>query len=466
MITGNAFLHADQSLLDALARMTRSIRGREAIYIALSRLRPRNRTPIRVRIAAQLFAPLVAGHGCEIYILSNGDLVVLGTDMPPSALEVQGERLRALFRSDPGSAGEGPDGNDAFLTLYDLQRDRESLRLRVEELGRDHVEMIESQREAAQSERDKDEPLAPGHLRHIARALGNLDPQPLVQRQAVLRIDEDRHGRFHYEEYYVAMAEVRQACAPNVDLFANRWLFQDVCRELDPRIVAAITQLPLPKPPIGVGLNLNLETVLSPTMERLHTALPKGSRMTVEVQVIDAFTNLDRLGQANAWLSARGHSLVLDGVSARALAMIDPARLDVGGLKLTWDPDLADPAAIWEGPHPKALIRMLGLDRIILARVENETALTWGMAQGIRSFQGFFVDRVIGATTMAGCPKREMCTLAQCVERRRSAAGPTRRACPNPPHLDSVTRLHNLAGGLGGRSASGTPAAPQGGVHG
>ncbi|WP_176793597.1 EAL domain-containing protein [Rhodospira trueperi] len=425
--------------------MSRSSAGREALFVGLSRLRPINRTPTRLRIAAQLFAPLVSGYGCEVFSLSSGDLVIMGNGMPPGTLELQGERLRALFRSDPGSRGTALDGRDLFLTIYDLTTDNRALENRIRLLAEDRDTLTGPMNPSSPP---PDRPMEPGLLRQISGALQKLDPRPLMQRQVVLRIDEERHGAFHYEEFFVSMAEVRRACARGIDVTASRWLFQEICRQLDQRAIAAMTRLPLPEQPVGVGLNLSVDTVLSPAMKAFTGVLPEGTTLTVEVQVIDAFSTLDRLGEANRWLRDRGHRLVLDGVTPRALSMIDPARLDVGGLKLMWDPDLDDPAAIWDGPHPKAMIEMMGADRIVLSRVETDQALTWGLTAGIHAFQGFFVDRVIGATTMAGCPQRKACTLMQCVERRRSAAGPTRRTCPNPPQLDAITRLHKFGEGV------------------
>lgn len=459
MRVGNSLVHADQSLLDSLARMSRSGAGREALFVGLSRLRPINRTPIRLRIAAQFFAPLVSGYGCEVFSLSSGDLVIVGSGMPPGTLELQGERLRALFRSDPGSRGEGLDGRDLFLTTYDLTHDSRTLESRIRLLAEDRDTPTGPMNHPGHT---PDRPLEPGLLRQVSGALQKLDPRPLMQRQVVLRVDEDRHGAFDYEEFFVSMTEVRRACARDIDLMASRWLFQEICRQLDQRSIAAMTRLPRPDPPIGVGLNLSVETVLTPAMRAFTGLLPEGAPLTVEVQVIDAFSNLDRLGEANRWLRDRGHSLVLDGVTPRALAMIDPARLEVGGLKLMWEPDLADPGATWDGPHPKALIETMGAERVVLSRVETDQALNWGLSAGLHAFQGFFVDRVIGATTMAGCPQRKSCTLTQCVERRRSAAGPTRRTCPNPPQLEAITRLRNFGDGISPATAPGTPARPQG----
>jgi hypothetical protein len=443
MASDNTLVHGDQSLLDSLERLERTPEGCRAAYLALSGLRSHNREWIRLRLAAHLFEPLVTGYGCEVYILSNGDLVVVGRNVPETALEKHAERVRALFRADPATRSDPDTGTDSFYTHYELEARVRDLRLRVETIRRDRGEpwRIISRTQPAQ------EPgaLAPRPLLHTNEALDKLDPRTLIRRQAMVHIDPDRRGRIVCEEFYIALEEVRRHCAPNLDLRSNRWLFQEICRQLDPRTITALGNLDaLPGPDTQIALNLTLETILSPALARLFQALPEGTRLVVEVSVIDAVTNLDLLPRAAERLRAHGHALALDGVDPRALAMIDPARLPVDFLKLAWTEDLASASIPWDGPHPERFIDVLGRDHVVLCHAQTEKALLWGLRNGIRLFQGIFIDQIIGATTMVSCPRHRECTLMQCVQRRRAAAGPIRATCPSPRNLTLVTELRAL----------------------
>jgi EAL domain-containing protein (putative c-di-GMP-specific phosphodiesterase class I) len=443
MSAPNALIQGDQSLLDGLERLSRVPEDCRAAYISLSKLKAHNRSWIRLRIAAHMFAPLVAGYGSEVFLLSNSDLVVIGRGMPEHALEIQVERLRALFLTDPASRDMDNRSEDGFATLYDLEANGQSLRRRVDTLRQSQVDPW---RVISRSRPVEDRPLSPRLLIQVADSLSRLDPRPLLQRQAVLRIEANQHGHVVYEEFFMALAEIRRQAAPDVDLGANRWLFQELCRLFDPHLLNGMAALGagLPQEGIGVGVNLNLETILSPALDTLTAALPAHTRVFVEIRGVDAITNLDRLPEAAARLRQHGHALVFDSVDPRALAMLDPIHLDFDLLKLLWTPDLEDRDASWDGPHPLDMIQSLGSERVILSRVESEKALIWGLTHGLRLFQGFFVDRIIGATTMAGCPKRALCTLTQCVDRRRAAAGPIRAGCPNPPRLAAVTTVRAL----------------------
>lgn len=440
----STFVHGDQSLLDCLERLSRSPEGCRAAYIALSRLRFQNRSQIRLRIAASLFAPLVIGHGAEVFLLSNGDLVVVGRDLPGSLLETHVERLRALFQGDPASRGLDDDGRDAFVTYHALEATGRDLVQRVDDVRRVPGESWRTLRRT--QEPVGPQPMVPRLMKRVGEALAQVEPHSLVQRQAVIQIDVGRRGHVAFEEFFVSIAELRRHCAPDVDLTANRWLFQEFCRLLDKQMVRALARLDRSTLPSSLSMNLNLETVTGPVFDDLLRALPPSMNLLVEIQVIDAFANLSRLHDAAAILRARGGALVLDGVNAHALGLVDVGNLDVDFVKVQWEADLADSRTTAGGMDPAEAMDAIGGERVILNRVESEAALRWGLAQGVQAFQGFFMDRMVGATTMAGCPKQELCTLSQCVDRRRAAAGPGRQACPNPPRLNAVRHLSGMAG--------------------
>ncbi|MQX35196.1 hypothetical protein [Roseospira navarrensis] len=452
MGSGNTLVHGDQSLLNGLDRVERAPEGCRAVFLALSRLRPVHRDPIRLRLAAHLFEPLVTGQGCQVFLLSDGDLVVLGRDVPMSMLEAHAERVRALFRADPASRlvdDVAPTDERLFIVHYDLETGASLLRRRVEAKV---AASTASERVLTRTQPPPaDTAPTPRPLLNLTRALETLDIRQLVRRQPMVHIDSERLGRVFCEEFYVSVAEVRRQCAPTMDVKRNRWLFQEVCRQLDPRIISNIRGLPrLTEGDIALGLNLTLETLVGPQLDPLLKGVPPGTRIIAEIGVTDTFTNLDLVPAAAKRLRAAGHALALDAVDPRALAMINPARLPIDHLKLLWTDDLIDPAARWDGPHPEVVIRSLGPERLVLSRVDTERAVMWGLKHGIRIFQGFFIDQVFGATTMAACAKRGLCTLTQCVERRRAACGGSRTTCPNPKQLTAVTHLRALSGPASG----------------
>ncbi len=127
---------------------------------------------------------------------------------------------------------------------------------------------------------------------------------------------------------------------------------------------------------------------------------------------------------------------MLDGVSHWALVLTRPARLQADLLKLGWSPRMAALPLEEQGILAHAVAEA-DPARIVLHHAGSEAALRWGLAHGIRLFQGRHVDQMLAVQRMLACPAASGCTLAQCVV-RAGATGLTGRAgCTNLPLLDA-----------------------------
>ena len=73
----------------------------------------------------------------------------------------------------------------------------------------------------------------------------------------------------------------------------------------------------------------------------------------------------------------------------------------------------------------------------MLARADTEAALRWGMANGIRRFQGRHADAMLAAARIVDCAYASGCTLPQCIARAAAADPEGRRSCRNPGLLDA-----------------------------
>ena len=110
-----------------------------------------------------------------------------------------------------------------------------------------------------------------------------------------------------------------------------------------------------------------------------------------------------------------------------------PAALAPDLVKLDWHPTVPEGARTLD-----EAVAALGPDRVVLARAETEAALAWGLARGIRRFQGRHVDAMLAAQRIGACSYGRGCTLRQCNE-RATATGPGGQAgCLNPALLDAA----------------------------
>ncbi len=443
-------IQAERLLLDAIDRLRRKAGGGRAVHLHLSRLLPVNRLPVRIRVVARMFKTLETGHGANVYRLSNDDLVILGRALPTTEIDTIIHRVRSLFEHDPVTyAGRGwNDPNDPFVTWYDLMTDWRSLcdqvaqleEARLIRLGRQNAGGVVSPYSWSTPREAGPEPITPRSLERVLAAFDSFDLLPHLRRQPAVRITEERVAEIAFEEFFVSIGHLQRGLAPEVVLTADRWLFQDFSRALDQRVLALLTANPLVRRPGRVSLNLNLESTRDRGFERLVAALgPK--RLVVEVQVIDIFADIAGYEAARDTLRRAGHKVLIDGLSPVTLRLLDVRRLAPDYAKVLWNADLASEETADKTAAFAAEVKAVGPERVVLARCDTEAAVLWGLENGIRVFQGRFIDAVLGTVTMDACPASAECSLSQCAGRRSAVAGSGRTACPNPPGLDAVQRF-------------------------
>ncbi|HJO74555.1 MAG TPA: EAL domain-containing protein, partial [Rhodospirillales bacterium] len=179
-------------------------------------------------------------------------------------------------------------------------------------------------------------------------------------------------------------------------MFASPWLFQYLTETLDRRMLAVLGNRNFDGLPHTISLNLNVSTVLSRDFHKFHQAVGKNTaKVVVEMQVLDIFADMSTFGYARDSLQERGYRVVVDGLNPLALQFIDPGLLRSDFVKINWDKDYegdVDPA---RQNDMRAVVTSTGADSVILARVDTEEAVKWGVALGISQFQGYFVDDLL-----------------------------------------------------------------------
>jgi hypothetical protein len=105
-------------------------------------------------------------------------------------------------------------------------------------------------------------------------------------------------------------------------------------------------------------------------------------------------------------------------------------------MKLEWSPRLPDLADAARAAVQEA-IGQAGPARLVQQRADSEAAIRWGLAHGIRRFQGRHVDQMLAAARIVGCAVSAGCSLRQCVERAEAPGGVARAGCRNHPLLDA-----------------------------
>jgi len=92
--------------------------------------------------------------------------------------------------------------------------------------------------------------------------------------------------------------------------------------------------------------------------------------------------------------------VLVDGVNPMSLQFFDPANLRPDFIKVAWGKDFESETDD-DGRLKmfRETVQNAGAESMILARVDSEKAVKWGLALGISRFQGYFIDKLFHAMT-------------------------------------------------------------------
>ena len=395
-------------LVDYTRRLARYGAGRRALIIHLSRLRPDNRRAHHIRIAANAFETLVKQFDGQIFLLQNADIVFICKDVSVAALDEAVTRLRHLFGDDPLALALDDNGPDRFATWYDLSRDHAAFLAAIERLqeaeARRRRRLAALEGDALAGGRN---PIDPPALAELVASIERADLSNMLRRQPICAILPDEPPSPIFREIYVSIPDLRDTILPRYDIAADRWLFQYLTQQLDKRVLALLRKNDDRTIAHSYSLNLNLGTLLAPEFLAFDQHLPAGARgsVVIELQKADIFGDIGAFLFARDFVKERGYRLCLDGVTGVSLPFIDREQLQLDLVKLFWHPDLADPQHGGRLAALRDALDRIGKRRVILARCDSEEAVQFGLAQGLRLFQGRHIDRLVNAGVVAASRK-------------------------------------------------------------
>ena len=396
---GEADTSEESLLLSRLKRVEANPTGVYAVHIHLSQLRASNRQPHFINIATKSFDGLIENFEATAFALLNADVVLICRNVPVDDADATVDKVRSLFSEDPLLVVEDGAFEDAFSTWFDLSQPEDfSAFLTIANDLAVEAQRNQKQQMEAKVKQDKDigDPLTALNLAAINQNLQTTRIADIIHSQSCLEMGPGGPGNLVFKEHSISMIELKKRIGPEVNLFASPWLFQYLTETLDKRMLAVLGNRDFAKLPFAISLNLNVSTVLSRDFKKFHQTVVKyTSKVVVEMQVLDIFADMNTYGYARDTLQERGYRVVVDGLSHLALQFLDPGLLKSDFVKINWDSDYegdVDPERLED---MRAVIASTGTEGVILARVNTEEAVKWGLNLGISRFQGFFIDDLI-----------------------------------------------------------------------
>lgn len=372
-------------LVDTLDRMRRNPEGRKVVHLHLSDLMAQNRTPVRLKIVTRMFRTLESGRQAQLFTLSNDDLVMIINGGAQRDVNNILHRIRKLFDGDPITMED--EKGDRFTTWYDLSLDAAMAVHAAQQMR------IEAQNAPPRTVGPQMPALTPQMLDEVQKKLAFANIVPFIRDQVALRINPaTKEASIEFYEFFLSVGDLQRVIAPNINLLADRWLFQDLSRTMDLRMLETVIRAPQVRGTPCVSLNLNLETILTPVFGSFVEQLEKGQKVIVEVQAMDLLTNINMYLDVRNVLASMGHAILVDGLSTATLQALDVANMKPDYAKIIWAPellDLMDPAS---NRTAAGMVEAIGAERVILSRCDSSNALAWGLKSGISVFQGYFLD--------------------------------------------------------------------------
>jgi EAL domain-containing protein (putative c-di-GMP-specific phosphodiesterase class I) len=392
-------------LLDYARRTDKRRKGRRAVRIYLSRLKPHNRREHHLRIAASTFEVLIRKFDGALFKLFNKDLVVVCNGAQVSDIDACVLRIRYLFSEDPlFRDGEADDGDDPFCDWYDLENDYPQFLAQAEQIAEERTRHdTQSATQVSEDQRPKRHdgpPLGAPELASVIGSILNADLSSMLRRQPVCAVVRGQKPQALFNELYISVETLRQTLMPTHDLLGNRWLFQELTRHLDRRMMHLLTHRKHSAINHAFSLNLNIETLVSTEFLEFDAALNSATKRTivVELQFFDVVADLKNYHFARGFLHDRGYRICLDGATCLSLPLIDREQLGLDLIKMQWNKELVDHSTGRQDSDLRRAAGALTPGRLILYRCDSEDALEFGRSLGVTMYQGYQIDRMLTAS--------------------------------------------------------------------
>ncbi|MDR1025863.1 MAG: hypothetical protein LBL47_00550 [Lactobacillus sp.] len=414
-------------LLSALDRVAKNPFGYGVLYVSISKLKPKNRHPEFVKIFTKLFDSVVGATKGSLYVLSNGDFVILAKDIAPNMVDEAVKKLREGLARDPILEGEDVT---KFAAVYHFPDRFNEFYSYVERIKNSEIRNVSVGANAPRA-------ITASEIEDVINELNSFDIAEIIKRQSVMRYTPPEKFSLMFQEFFVAVKDLTLQFNEKIDLTANKWLFMYMSQRLDKKTMASFVEADLTKWPAKVALNLNLSSIFTKEFDAFINEFPKDNcKIVVEVKVMDVFNNNKQYIEARELLHANGHSFLLDEISPAALKMLDINKIKPDMVKMFWEPLLEFEEE--SDNDLKAEIEKFGKENVILAKCDSEKAIKWGVSHGITAFQGPFIDDIETAIRKGKCPDSPNCSTLQCLKRRRLITGNKRDECTRKEILDEI----------------------------
>lgn len=238
-------------------------------------------------------------------------------------------------------------------------------------------------------------PITSAHVEAVERQTHEAGAVQFVREfgrmQAIARVQQggEPEGRGH--EIFISLDHMSRQLLPNVDIRADRELFQDLTQILDRVVLRSLAESRLVQG--SVAINLNVANLLSADFERLAQRMydRDGAQLWVDLDLSDVLANLRDFRDAQLVLKRFKVRTMSDTTAPEVVPTAEKRELGLDGYKFVCP------------ENEEALRQMSNTIRTVenagripmLTRVEQESAIAAGHQLGVEHFQGFYINDLL-----------------------------------------------------------------------
>ncbi|MEO5374253.1 MAG: hypothetical protein H7840_08225 [Alphaproteobacteria bacterium] len=232
----------------------------------------------------------------------------------------------------------------------------------------------------------------PKDIAKVEKMFYRANVENFVRNQFAYRLISDWELDEDHDEVFISIDYLKQYA--NEQISADRWLFQYFTRTLDNRLLKVMGgHNEGQKKEVAYSLNLNISSLLSEDFLEYDALLSPRVRkgQIIEVQGFDLVENASMMRFLSGFLHSRGYRLCADGITREMFMVLDWDRMNVDMVKLRWAPDFTSAENAAFRGKVTGLVAA-GSPQLVLCWCGDDAAVDWGIAIGIKVFQGWYLD--------------------------------------------------------------------------
>jgi hypothetical protein len=381
---------AEQRLESAINSTLLGVNNTTAIIFNLSQLGVKRDNNDHINIAANILRDQLKSSLGEIYVLKDGDLVLVLKSGTQKQIIESIYQIRYLFADDSLAYTNGIENSD-FCLLYDSANNWDSFleycKSKIENVANDNSFVN------FRNAKNKTTSLLSIISSQIEDALMGIDWGQVINVTPITTNPDSANYLKVIDNVSFDADILRTFLGHNRDMITNANLFAYVREFVEIRILIKVLNLIAAGHNSALLFKLSLNILRGEEFRIFKEALTedKKKNLIIGIHISDVYKSLADFFELKKSLSQQGFKLCLCGLDNISFLNVDRQMLGFDLMKLKWEPSILKQSYDDNMQALKTKIQVSGSSRVILSNCESVKALEIGRKLGLNLYQGNYI---------------------------------------------------------------------------